>query len=837
MKFRLLAICTVILCSAFCAPLQAQSRINGRILDAKQNEPLPFATMAVLTADSSVLTGAVADENGQFTLELKGKNGQLASFSCIGYTTEYRNLNELKSPVEVALKPTATMLEAVQVTAKAPVIEQQMDKLVMNVAQSAFAQGNNAEDLLKKAPGVSIDKDGNVKLNGQAVAVWIDGRPSQLDGKSLQALLKATDGNSIDKIEVMANPSAKYDAEGQGGIINIKTKHNFMQGFNGSLNANAAGMGFHRDLEMMKPLNEFYFNQEVSLNLNYRSKKTNSFLQVTENTNELGVDVISKTDLNSQNVNFLQKTVSRYNANVRTLMLKLGNDWFINDKNTLGFIVTLPWVHMLQGADTNGNRSYQQVGNNVSQQAMSFAQSEFNFTQYMGNLNYTHTFDAAKQSELTANLDYVRFTNNSGNPVYNYYLKPSQQLYWRGDSIFKTEKMDINSDRTVDIYSAKVDWQSIVMKMFMMEAGAKWAMAKTDNTEKRSEVLNGITTFDNNNHFDYTENISAVYATLAGMIPGGFTAKIGLRGEYTYAFNNLRTIEQNYFDVFPTAYVGWNSKNMMKRLGLSYTRRIQRPNYSQLNPFEYFIDAHTSNTGNPNLKPSYGHMLNLNAGFGQYVTLNATFMYNNDVIGFTPQIDPITGDQKLYADNIGENILYGGSATLSELPLGKMLSLTMSAQLYDVNSKTPNTILLAGMPNTATANDVHSLFVRGYGCLTLILPKDWKLQLDGYVTSPITQGYMHIGWRYSTNFAVKKTALDGRLVASLSLNDIFRTENNSFGIYMNGTEVSVYDQTQLQQTVKVGLQWNFGTAQKPLKHRKVGELEEASRTANTTGIN
>ena len=201
--------------------VQAQTTVSGRVIDQSNSQPMPFATVAVLNQDSTVLTGAVTDNKGEYAIGVKNQGEYILAVSFIGYETAYRKVTVGKSPVEmeaIVLSPDATMLQAVKVVERAPVVEQQMDKLVMNVAQSAFAQGSNAMDLLRKAPGVSVDKDGNVLLNGQAVAVWIDGRPSNLDGKSLEMLLRGTDGSNIEKIEIMANPSAKYDAEGQAAL-------------------------------------------------------------------------------------------------------------------------------------------------------------------------------------------------------------------------------------------------------------------------------------------------------------------------------------------------------------------------------------------------------------------------------------------------------------------------------------------------------------------------------------------------------------------------------------------------------------------------------------------
>lgn len=819
--------------------LMAQTTLLGTVVNSK-NEPIPFATVAMLSNDSTVITGTVADENGKYALKVNSEQECIIAASCIGYNTEYKTINTKQStPITMQLTASATMLETVEINAKAPVIEQKMDKLVMNVAQSAFAQGNNAMDLLRKAPGVSVDKDGNVKLNGQDVAIWIDGRPSQLDGKSLEALLQSTDGASLDKIEVIANPSAKYDASGNGGIINIKTKRNFMQGFNGSIGIKGAAMNFGRKLDLMQPTSSAYADQDLYLNLNYRTAKTNTFFQLSEGTNNMGVDVVFNTDLNKSGVDFMQKSISCYDAHTLTANLKLGNDWFIDKKNTLGVIFTMPIYSMRQWADTNKNRSYQMVSNNITQQIMTNAETEYHFSQYMGNVNYTHIFNEAKAAELTANLDYMHFVNQSNNPLINYYLSPSQELSWLSDSIMNAQRTVLAATRKVDVYSAKADWQSVVFGRFMMEAGGKWALSQTDNEMNRTlQTLLPIgDPVETTTLFDYNEHIGALYATLAGQIKPGWTAKAGLRGEYTYAYNSDNTVNQNYFNLFPTLYAGYNTPDMMKRYSISYTRRIQRPNYQQLNPFQNFVDAHTSNIGNPNLQPSLSDNVNISAGFGRYITLSGIVLHTSAVIGFTPQIDPANGNQTLFADNIGTNSLWGGSLTLSELPLSKILTLMLSAQLYDFKSQVSSSIApMVGATGYEQGYLNRSLYGSGYACLTWLLPKGWKIQVDGFLTSPVTQGYIHTDWNYAANIAVKKSSLDGKLLFMAGINDLFRSMNANFNIMMNGMVMGSYNQKYLTQKVKVGLQWNFGTAQKPLPQRNVGNLDEADRTGSSNSL-
>ena len=363
--------------------------------------------MAVLNQDSTVLTGAVTDNKGEYAIGVKNQGEYILAVSFIGYETAYRKVTVGKSPVEmeaIVLSPDATMLQAVKVVERAPVVEQQMDKLVMNVAQSAFAQGSNAMDLLRKAPGVSVDKDGNVLLNGQAVAVWIDGRPSNLDGKSLEMLLRGTDGSNIEKIEIMANPSAKYDAEGQGGIINIKTTHHFAQGLNGTVSADVAGMWFDREMKVRAKRTQFFFDHNLNARVNFRTEKTNTFVHLSESGDAMGVNLLTSTEAKMGGSVFEQQTGSQPNVQGRGFTLKVGNDWFIDKKNTFGVIFTMPINSMRQWDDSSF--SVQRMNGNLLQQSLSNPVTEYTLTQYMGNLNYTHVFDEAKASELTANLDY-----------------------------------------------------------------------------------------------------------------------------------------------------------------------------------------------------------------------------------------------------------------------------------------------------------------------------------------------------------------------------------------------------------------------------------------------
>lgn len=807
----------------------AEADIRGRVLDAKNGTPVEFATVALMRADSSIVAGTATNVEGSYVLSKVSEGDYLLRVSFIGYLTTIRQVRVTAVTTtfdDVMLESDATMLSEVVINDKVPIVEQQIDKLVVNVAQSAFGQvGSNALELLRKAPGVTVDKDGNVQLNGQGVAVWIDGRPSQLDGKSLEALLRSTDAASIDKIEIIANPSSKYDAAGQSGIINIRTKRTILQGLNGSIGGSYAGMGFRRDLDGIAPKNDYLQSQDLSLNLNYRTDKTNTFLIFSESTSDIGIDMLSETRWQIGGSQQLEQSTALYEVNIRNMVLKLGNDWFIDKKNTLGFIFSMPMMGMGQSADTNCNHSSMVVDGVETENILTDAGTEFKLRQYSANVNYTHVINEMKAAELTANIDYFHNSGYSKNRQFNYIQLPGVL------PIRMPYLTTLTSNNDIDIYSAKVDWQSVVLGMAMLEAGGKWALSSTGNemnhlSDSYNPADGSMINSDVDTRFNYQEQIGAGYVSLAMQLSKKLSLKAGLRGEYTYMrgdWISADTVTQRgYFDLFPTVFVGY-VPSAKWRLNLSYTRRIQRPNYDQLNPFQNYVDAFTSNMGNPELKPCYSNNIYLSAGFGQHLSAYANCMFMNDVIVRVPKFDATTGQQTMLWDNFGRQTLLGGGLTLSELPLAKPLTLTMTMGAYDFR-------------NVEGDYSKSSLYGSMYVCLTYNLPKEWKLQLDGWGATPVYNGYLHTSPNYAVNFAIKKTCFDKRLVCSLEINDIFRTMNGDFELVEETGCVSKTTQNIYIQKVKVGLTWNFGTAQKPLRHRKVGDLDESSRVGNSSGI-
>ena len=324
--FLTTAVIAMVSAVSLSAKRQDITEIHGTVVESGSGEALGWATVALMNADGSLAAGTSCDEQGRFTLTVSPGTYSLG-VSFIGFKERREEMTVKGQRMElgkIALEAEDTQLTGAVVTSREKLIEMKMDRLVMNLGQSAFAQGSDAMELIRKAPGITVDKDGNIKLNGKDVSVWIDGRPSYLDGKALEALLRGTSGESIDKFEIMAHPSAKYDAAGQGGIINIKTKKNMLAGLNGSLGANGGGMYFSE-------FEKFLAQGSGWANLSYRTAKSNTFLNLSGGYTQTGMDMnlINEIDCEGGYV-YRQDSDSRLQMRFGNYDVKFGNDWFID---------------------------------------------------------------------------------------------------------------------------------------------------------------------------------------------------------------------------------------------------------------------------------------------------------------------------------------------------------------------------------------------------------------------------------------------------------------------------------------------------------------------------
>lgn len=802
----------------------AAKTINGSVIDA-EGKAMPFVTISVLAQDSSLLTGTITDDDGLYAIELT-TNQYIIQASYVGYVTAYGG-------PDFVLREETEKLAEVEVKAKKPLIERQMDKLVVNVSASPLAAGSNGNDILRRAPGVRIDKDGNITVNGKSVEIWIDGKPSYLSGQQLKAMLDGTDGNTIEKIEIISNPSAKYDASGQGGIINIKTKRNMMKGLNGVLSAAYGGMYFgdvKRWLQM----------DMVSLNLNYRSEKTYTYGQLTQvfGQNDIDLETYRKTPT-LENYSY-----SGYAMDFQYYMVKVGNDWYIDSVNTFGFILQVPYMKANQRIIDGRNYAYTVEGTDTVSKSVSHTGAQIQSPQHTANLNYTHTFNDELERELTVNVDYNRYNNKTTNT----------QLTDYEELIPYSLGLNINSQQVVDIYSAKLDFQTKFWQTGMIECGVKYGLSSTNNHMTTDSIFNDIPLSQTPQDFRYDEHVAAAYISVGKQFGEHWSVKLGLRGEYTYSFGNWLSANsvtrRSYFNPFPTAYIGYTTSPLGKlqqpiAVSASYTRRIKRPNYWMLNPFRTYIDAYSYQEGNTELTPEFNNDVELHFSWTQYLNVTFNFAHTQDMFSQKTTILP-DGMGYTKWSNFGTCTTHGGNLSLTELPLvpkyvtaedgtktmqGAWLALTINAGWFHFINKSYEK---NAEGKSAYENRTHYGYVGG--TLSAYLPKDWTLTFDGNWSSPMTTGYNKQGSMYFLSFGVRKMYMPKGLIFNLNIQDLARSlsmVDKSEGM-APGYE-SWHENYVRQQRVMLSITWMFGQYQQH-KNRKVGNMDELNRLGGGGGV-
>lgn len=816
------------------AAIVSAENVKGTVVD-RQGNPMPFVTVSVLSQDSTLLTGTITDDNGRYSIEVPART-YIIQASYIGYQT-------VNGGPDFTMHEETEHLAEVEVKAKKPLIERQMDKLVVNVSASPLSAGSNGNDILRRAPGVRIDKDGNITVNGKAVEIWMDGKPSYLSGQQLKAMLDGTDGNTIEKIEIMSNPSAKYDASGQGGIINIKTKRNMMKGLNGMLSAGYGGMYFG---DVKRWLN----NEMVSLNLNYRGEKTYTFGQLTQ--------VFAQNDIDFETRRKLPNTLTKqpienysysgYDIGFQYYMLKLGNDWYIDSANTFGFILQVPYMRIRQ--DIIGDRI---IGYTINGADTTFSKTATNTAtqapQHTANLNYTHTFNEALERELTVNVDYNRYSTRSKN----------NQMT---DFGIRTLELDINTRQTAEIYAAKMDFQTKFWQTGMLECGVKYVLSSTNNHMTTDSIPNGTFLSQTTSDFIYREHVAAAYISAGKQFGDHWTVKLGLRGEYTFSHGNWVSADsvtnKSYFNPFPTAYIGYISSPLGKlqqpvSVSVSYTRRIKRPNYWMLNPFVTYVDAYSYQIGNTGLSPEFNNDVELHFSWTQYFNVTFNFAHTQDMFSQRTTILP-NGSGYMRWENFGTCTTHGGNISLTELPIvpkfekceenqkvngkcpnrkivGAWLALTVNAGWYHFMNKS--------YAKNADGKPVYQLGSHyGYvgGTLSAYLPKDWIMTLDGNWSSPMTTGYNRTNSTYYLSFGVRKMYMKKGLIFNLNIQDMLRStvyKSEDMG-QQSGYESWTRNSVR-QQRVMFSITWMFGQQQRT-KYRKVGDLEELNRLGGGGGV-
>ncbi len=755
------------MCCASASAQQKTGKIAGTVADAT-GKPLGSISVSLLkAADSSLVKAAVSNKEGKYEFDNIAAGAYFISTTSIGFersASPVFTLGSSNSAVEVAalqMVAAAKGLSEVTVTAKKPFIETKIDKTIVNVDASPTSAGATALEILEKSPGVTVDNDGNISLRGKAgVIIMLDGKLTYLSATDLANMLKNMPASALDQIEIMTNPSARFDASGNSGVINIKTKKGKNAGFNGSVMVGVTS-------SIYQPRTALYFipKTQNSVNFNWRKNKINFFGNYNPNAFR-GRNTLTFENrfLDTQgNIEGYNNTETRFKFGNNNHTLKLGLDWYANKKNTFGVVLS---GFAFSGHPTPTTQGDLSDENRVLESRLvSYTNNNIKFKNGTVNLNWKHVFDTTGK-ELTADFDYVTYSNVSDMVLTtNYYNGQSQQT---GSSALKGH---LPSD--INIYTFKTDYVHPI-KGGRFEAGLKFSFVKNDNEVLYENYRNGKWEEDliRSNHFIYDENINAAYVNYSKQLKK-WSFQAGLRLENTKATGNQlgnqlvpgSRFKRDTTNLFPTAFISYtvNDKN---NLTVNYGRRINRPNYQDLNPFTYFLDSLSYRSGNIYLRPQYTHNIELSHSFKNKFITTLNFSTTDDVIAQINKVDPNNPSSKirfLTVDNVAKFRNIGIALTIP-VTVAKWWNANFFTNVFNNHYK--------GMYDTTTVDVSFSSFMVNV-TNNINLGKRYSGEVSGFYRHRGINNLTLMEPVYQVSFGLQKQVIKGKGTVRLNVRDPF----------------------------------------------------------------
>lgn len=780
--------------------------IRGRIT-GNNLQPLSNATISIRKINTvRLLQTSPTDSLGHFKLSVSEKGDYLIDITAIGTgkKTVSLALNEQKLTEleDIVLTGNANNLKEVIVVGKKAYIEQKIDRTIINVNELISNNGANALEVLEKSPGVNVDGNGTISFKGKpGVTVFIDGKPTYLSGTNLSNYLKSMPASLLDQIELMDNPPAKYDAAGDAGVINIKTRKSKVKGFNGAVSSSYAQARYGQTSE--------------SVNLNYRVDKINIFSGASYSLNrsfrQFGETREYFDTHGLLNNTFEENAIIKSQTN--TGNLKLGMDYYKSPKTTWGIVFT----GSVAPNSTSFYSDNQLLNKNLSLDSLIIADNngKGHFNNGGVNLNYSHQFDSLGRG-ITFDLDGLTYNSINRQNFFNQTFDPS------GINT-NTQIITDHLPTSINIYSAKTDYVQPLKGRAKFEAGLKTSYIHTDNEANYFNIIDGINTADPNftNHFLYNENVNSGYLNFNKSFKR-FTLQTGLRVENTNAKGHQlgngvqpdSSFSKSYTNLFPTAYLSYKlDTSGVNLLVASSGRRIRRPYYQDLNPFVTIVDKYSYFSGNPYLRPQYSDNYKLSYSYKSAVNVTLYYMRTTDL-----QYEVVRQEGSVFIDgtgNIGVAKYLGASFTLS-LNFTKwwlsntyiqVFNTTFKGQLFDTYLNTSKTMGEINMTNMFT------------------LPGGWSAELSGFYVSKRANAQFANDATGQLNAGLQKKVLNNKGAIKLNVRDILGTYTNygSTSNIPNATEA--FRNKYNSQVFTLGFNYNFGSSVHKKGNRDTGSAE------------
>ena len=767
--------------------------------------PAKGAIVSLLYADSSLAGKSLTDSRGNF--ELPAIPGSyIISVVMVGYKISHSTVILKNDPIiqqdDILLIQDIKNLDEVTVRGTKPYIEKRPGKTILNLESSLTAPGNNIFDVLIKAPGVQADQNDNLIMNGRrGIIVAFDGKPVNLSAEEIANLLRNTQADAISQIELISNPGVRYDAAGSSGLINIRFKKEESVGVNGSLNT---GFGYGES---------YKFNSGISLNS--RSKRINVFGNYNYGNNERPEQVFldRNVNLNSFITNF--NIHNQDNKLRETHNFKTGLDYFISPVHTIGLMLTGFFNDM---RSDESNRSLIS-NNNIPDSTIYTSSDEHRTVQNIAyNINYKALFDPAGK-ELSIDLDYLDYNRQSAERLDYTYLGRENTSY-REKQYFKN-----SSPSAISVRSVKIDYSHLLSKTAKFDTGIKSSKVNSNNNRDFDHLVNNNWQDDlfRSNQFRFSELINAAYINFSNKFKNT-TIDLGLRAEHTISKGtiiNQQAIKRNYTSFFPAIQLS-QQLNEKNNLGLSYSRRIGRPGYEDLNPFYYFLDQYTYREGNPFLKPEYTNTLELSHTLNKKVTTTLRYSYVKDVFLNINEQDDVTKINKSVKRNLDSQQNFGLEIH-APLQVTKWWLARITAQGYYQQFSSD----LSGIQLNNS---------KPYFLINLQQNFSFKNQLTAEITgnfeSSSAYGIFVFEPLYVLDAAIGKALFNNKAMLRLSLSDILNT--NSYRFFTSYNNLDYYSKEKAETRVALlSFSYKFGkNTVKPTRKRVTGLEDERSRIRN-----
>ncbi|QNR25277.1 TonB-dependent receptor domain-containing protein [Croceimicrobium hydrocarbonivorans] len=780
-----------------------QASIRGTILDSK-GDGLPFVNVILFnSADSSLIKGEISNLEGQFTMRPPSTGNFYLKLQLIGMKTQFiYDLNyqgKILDLGKIVMQEDNSVLEEVQVQAEKPMIQAEAGKTIFNIDANLSAGSGSAQELLRAAPGLFVDQNDNLILEGRSgVQVFVDGRPLNLQGDDLNAYLKNLQSDQIEKVEIISQPGSQYDAAGNAGIINIVLKRDKSLGTTGSYS--------HRYTQGYYPrnngnLNLYHNRKAVRLlaSVGYGLNQSRNFMDLYRRQNNIDFDQRS----------FVHSDRKAYNT-------RLGADWRISKEHSLGFSVK---GDLSNNDELSSSRTpiIPDSSSTSTQVLLSKGSTENESYSLFSNVYYRWKND---KNQFGIDLDQGRFSAQSATDQPNRYVNDSEEL------LLSSRHYQMATDREFDLYSAKADY-SRNLGAWNINSGFKWSEVRTAN-DFNFYLLDSVRIQDPNrsNLFDYREAISAGYIeTSRDWQNWGLQA--GLRYEHTTSKGQLYTldasgdslVQRDYGNWFPSLSLSYK-KNPLSQWTLSYSRRIQRPNYQNLNPFLYQRDELTFYQGNPFLIPQISDNIRIGHLYRYSTSTSVSYSYTQN---FFAQITDTVGEKR-------------SSLTTRNVADTRSLSLSFGSPFK--HSKwwnsyvSVNTFQTWYIPRDISFQAVDLLTVSLYGQTNFNLGDNWQWQISGWWSSPSLWGGTYrtksLG---AVNTSISKSFMNDKLKVFVNFNDVFFSSPWYGRMSYGGLSISGTGGHDSRQ-IEVGISYRFGNEQVKKLKLDEGGLEDESKRVN-----